>query len=137
MQQCLKPYGCGDTSKTVLKIVCFGKSVFCRKNRDARIVLNVTVIDCVCGWLRITVMYCISAKQPHATRQSPAHSGQPTGQRLGPSTSDDRAPRMERSATAHATLLGIRHTFAPWLRFSPPFLFRKTKPFFPPRSGDS
>jgi len=43
MQQCLKPYGCGDTSKTVLKIVCFGKSVFCRKNRDAPIVLNVTV----------------------------------------------------------------------------------------------
>jgi len=40
MQQCLKPYGCGDTSKTVLKIVCFGKSVFCR---DAPIVLNVTV----------------------------------------------------------------------------------------------
>ena len=44
MQQCLKPHGCGDTSKTVLKIVCFGKSVFCRKNRDAPIVLNVTVI---------------------------------------------------------------------------------------------
>ena len=44
MQQCLKPYGCGDTSKTVLKIVCFGKSVFCRKNRDAPIVLNVTVM---------------------------------------------------------------------------------------------
>jgi len=43
MQQCLKSHGCGDTSKTVLKIVCFGKSVFCRKNRDAAIVLNVTV----------------------------------------------------------------------------------------------
>ena len=45
MQQCLKPYSCGDTSKTVLKIVCFGKSVFCRKNRDAPIVLNVTVCN--------------------------------------------------------------------------------------------
>ena len=29
--------------QTVLKIMCFGKSVFCRKNRDAPIVLNVTV----------------------------------------------------------------------------------------------